>query len=305
MACNVAIIILNWNGLSDTIGCLESLKEITYPDYTVIVVDNGSSGNDANVLEEKFSDHIQLIRNDKNYGFAEGNNIGIRHALEKSNPQYILLLNNDTMVDPCFIDEFIKVAESDTTIGVLGPKIYYHHEPQKIWFAGGTFHPRIGQAFHTGINHHDNGRYDTIREVAFITGCAMLIKIEVIKKIGLLDSDYFAYHEDSDFCFRARRAGYKLVFVPQSKIWHKVASTLGLTSFPYVYFIARNRIILMRKNASKLNIILFFTPYFIVVKIIKPLLNFTTRRNWRAIHALFLGTRDGLFHNWGEPRWNC
>ena len=121
----VSIIILNWNGLEDTIECLESLKKITYPNYKLIIVDNGSEGNDVAVLRHRFGSYIHIIEKDKNYGFTEGNNIGMRYAL-KGEARYILLLNNDTIVDPDFLSNLIKVAAGDPKIGLLIFCIFFH-----------------------------------------------------------------------------------------------------------------------------------------------------------------------------------
>ena len=136
----VSVVILNLNGLEHTLECLESLKKITYPNYDVIVVDNASNGDDVKILREKSGDYVHIIENDKNYGFAEGSNIGMRYALRTFCPAYLLLLNNDTVVAPDFLDELVKVAESSDEIGIVGPKIYYYDfEGHKyvIWFAGG------------------------------------------------------------------------------------------------------------------------------------------------------------------------
>jgi hypothetical protein len=133
----VSIIVLNWNGLEDTIECLESLRKITYPNYGVIVVDNGSEGNDVEVLKEKFGDYIHIIENDRNYGTAEGYNIGMRHAFESLASEYILLLNNDTVVDADFLIELVTVAERNGHIGMVGPVIYDYYDPTRVRSAGG------------------------------------------------------------------------------------------------------------------------------------------------------------------------
>ena len=299
----VSIIILNWNGLEDTIECLESLKKITYPNYEVIIVDNGSEGNDAQVLRQRFGDFIHLIENDKNYGFAEGNNIGMRYAFQNLNPEYLLLLNNDTVVSPHFLTELVEVAKNDGDIGIVGPKICYYHEPQTINSAGGVLLRRIGQPFAIGLHRTDNGRYDILKEVDFIAGCALLIGTKVINRIGLLDPDYFAYAEDLDWCVRAKKAGYRIMFVPRAKIWHKGSSTLGLMSPAYMYLSARSRVIFVKKNATILDFVFLFVPYFIVIRIIRPLFLLSIQRKGNAIKALFAGTSDGLSHKWGEPRW--
>lgn len=337
-----AIIILNWNGWEDTIECLESLYQITYPNYNVIVVDNGSEDDSIEkikeyckgkiIVESKFFEYSSgnkpikiieytreetetgrgeereildlpsnrkmiLIKNEKNYGFAEGNNIGMRYALRALNPDYFLLLNNDTVVEPHFVTELVEVAQNDSNVGILGPKIYYYHEPQTIYFAGGMLLRRIGQPFHIGLHQTDNGRYDRLRGADFITGCALLIRSEVINKIGLLDPYYFAYNEDLDWCVRAKKAGYRIMFVPQAKIWHKGTSTLELMSPAYMYLTTRNRILFVRKNATILDFVLLFVPYFIAIRIIRPIFLFSIRRKWGVIKALVAGIKDGISNN--------
>lgn len=216
----VSIIILNWNGLDDTLECLESLTRITYPNYEVIVVDNGSEGNDVEVLQARFGGYVQMIVNDKNYGFSEGNNIGMRHALQ-AEVEYILLLNNDTTVAPDFLSELVKVGESDSAIGLLGPKAYFYHEPDVIWFAGGKI-SLLSRTSNRGYRQVDRGQYDKVDNVDFISGSCMLIKRRALESVGLLDAAYFFAFEDVDLSLRSLRAGFRNVFVPSSRIWHKV-----------------------------------------------------------------------------------
>lgn len=222
----VSIITLNWNGLDDTTECLESLKKVTYPNYEVIVVDNGSEGNDAQVLKEKFGDYIQLIQNDKNYGFGEGFNTGIRYVLANSQPKYILIVNNDVVVDSNFLDELVRVAEGDERIGIVGPKIYYYdYEGRKdiIWSAGGKIrqwalkiHRQIGE------NDEDLPKYQYVTSVDWITGAVLMFKSRVTEKVGLLNPWYFVGHEEIEYCLKARKHGFKIVYVPTAKAWHKV-----------------------------------------------------------------------------------
>lgn len=222
----VSIITLNWNGLEDTTECLESLKKVTYPNYEVIVVDNGSEGNDAQVLKDKFGDYIQLIQNDKNYGFGEGFNTGIRYVLANSQPKYILIVNNDVVVDSNFLDELVRVAEGDERIGIVGPKIYYYdYEGRKdiIWSAGGKIrqwalkiHRQIGE------NDEDLPKYQYATSVDWITGAVLMFKSRVTEKVGLLNPWYFVGHEEIEYCLKARKHGFKIVYVPTAKAWHKV-----------------------------------------------------------------------------------
>lgn len=261
---NVSIIILNWNGLEDTIACLESLQKITYPSYKVIVVDNGSEGNDVEVLREKFGDYIHIIENEKNYGFAEGNNIAIRWLLDDSKPDYFLLLNNDTVVDPEFLAELVKVAESDERIGFSGPKTYYYDfngRKDVINFAGGKFSIWKGQSYQIGAREVDRGQYDEIREMDYVAGSCLLVRKGLVKDIGLLSSSYFAYWEDTDWCCRGYKARYKSIYVPKAKIWHKDAALSRSRVLP-IYYEVRNRFLFMRQHATKLHQFTFLLHFF-------------------------------------------
>jgi hypothetical protein len=225
----VCVIILNWNGLKDSIECLESLKKITYTNYDIIVVDNASSGNDVEVLRGRYGDYIHIIQNDKNYGFAEGNNIGIRYALAHLPPDYVFLLNNDTVVAPDVLDELVKAAEDDPKIGIVGPKIYYYAingRKDVIWSAGGKirwWHPWI----YNGIGHKDNDlpQYQRLRTVDWASGAAMMIKRTAIDKIGLLNSQYFFGTEDVEYCLKARKHGFRVTYVPAARVWHKAGKS--------------------------------------------------------------------------------
>jgi GT2 family glycosyltransferase len=221
----VAIILLNWNGIEDTLECLESLRALTYPHYDVIVVDNASDGNDVSRLREGFGDAIQVIENDRNYGFAAGSNIGIEYAISAYGADYFLLLNNDTVVDPGFLDCLVTTAESSAHIGIVAPKIYHYDlrgRSDVIWYAGGrTRWWRLWAYCHVGKDSDDLPRYQTVAEVDWASGAAMLIKRRTIEAVSLLNSSYFFGFEDMEYCFRAREHGFKIVYVPASRVWHK------------------------------------------------------------------------------------
>jgi len=247
MSSKTSIIILNWNGLQDTLECLASLKNVTHANYEVIVVDNNSSGNDVEVIEEKYGDFIQkVIINEKNLGFSGGNNIGIKNALQ-DNPDYILLLNNDTVVEPDFLTKMIEESGNEKP-GIITPMITYFDDKEKIWSAGGSISKIKASGFTFGHNdyfkNHIYNKYCT-----FASGCCMLVKREVIEKVGLLDEDYFLYLEDTDYCQRVVDAGYKLLYVGSSRIYHKVFSTTARESnlLP-LYYSIRNRLYFAKKN---------------------------------------------------------
>ena len=261
----VSIIILNWNGLKDTIECLESLRKITYPDYQVLVVDNGSTGADVKVLRERFGNYIHIIENDKNYGFAEGNNIGMRYALTNHSPDYILLLNNDTTVAPNFLTELVKVAENDPRIGLLGPAIYYSYKPSVVRGTGSGLRISWWRGIPVSLMSSQSGQeVYSIREADFVEGSCMLVRRNVIDQVGMLDSVYFAYWEEADWCVRIKRAGYKVCCVHSAKIWHKVQPSYLDTR--KLYYFLRNDILFMRKNAAKKHMPTFLI-YFLCVSL--------------------------------------
>lgn len=221
----VFIVVVTWNGKRDTLECLASLQAVTYPNYRILLIDNASTDGTQEAVQKQFPS-VEMIRTDRNLRFAGGNNVGIRHALSQG-AAYVLLLNNDTVVDPNFLTELVATAERDPSVGMVGARIYYHEDPQRIWFAGGEISWWSGWIAHTGIRQVDRGHFDSERAVDYITGCCMLVRREVIERIGLLDERFFMYGEDVDWCLRARRAGYRLVFQPKAKVWHKLSVSAG------------------------------------------------------------------------------
>ncbi len=257
----VAAIVLNWNRREDTLECLRSLERLTYPNYDIIVVDNGSSDGSAEAIHEAFPS-IQLLINTENLGFAGGNNVGIRHALG-GEADYIFLLNNDTVVNAALLDELVAVAEADPQIGLVGPKIYYYDQSDKLWYAGAREQWLRRIPATVGLDELDQGQYDQVRETAFIYGTAMLIRRRVLENIGLFDERFFAYHEDADFCMRARQAGYRCVYNPRGVLWHKVSA--ATRDIPHVqdYLRAKGRILFFVKhlNGIRLPLVLLYELY--------------------------------------------
>lgn len=221
----VYIIVLSWNGKQDTIDCLQSLQALSYANARILLVDNASTDGTVQTIRSLFP-NVEILANQANLRFAGGNNVGVRHALA-NNADYVLLLNNDTIVEPDFLTHLIRIAEYDTPVGMVAPKIYYFHQPRLIWFAGGKIEWWKGWISHIGIREVDRGQYDAIREADYLTGCCILVKRQVIDRIGLLDERYFLYGEDVDWCLRAKRAGYRLLYVPSAVIWHKLSVSAG------------------------------------------------------------------------------
>jgi GT2 family glycosyltransferase len=226
----ITVIVLSWNGREMTMDCLQSLVASDYPRLDIYLVDNASTDGTVDSVRETFAERVQLIVNPENLGFAGGNNVGIQKAINEG-ADYVLLLNNDTTVAPDMISRLVEAARSRTEMGVFSPKIYYENPPDQIWYAGGDVLLARGTVRHIGIREKDCGQYDTPREVDYVSGCALMARSEVIEKIGLLDESYKMYFEDTDFCMRARRAGFGCYYVPQARMWHKISpSTGGQTS---------------------------------------------------------------------------
>jgi GT2 family glycosyltransferase len=239
----VSIIILNWNGLKDTIECLESLKKITYPNYEVIVVDNGSKGNDADALEEKYKGYIKVIRNKENLGFAEGNNVAIREVLKEGKSEYILTLNNDTTVEPNFLYEVIKCAQKHPRAGSIQPKMILAKWPQYIDSIGLEL-SKTGFGFNLGGYQNSNLFNEEIEILGPCAGAA-LYKVEAVKDIMIdnefFDKDFFAYSEDFDVALRLRWAGWESWYCPTSIVYHKRGATGGVRSKFTAYYGTRNQ----------------------------------------------------------------
>jgi GT2 family glycosyltransferase len=254
---HIVISLLNFNGKKNTLDCLESLRNIKTDNFklTISVIDNASE--EEFDLNDKTIGNIPLIftKNNQNLGFSGGHNVTIRHALSVG-ADYVLILNNDTYVDQNFIKELLDVAKKENNIGILVPKIYfapgseYHKDRytsdekgKVLWYAGGEMDWKNIIGHHRGVDEVDRGQYDKIEETELATGCCMLIKNDVFKKIGLLNDKYFLYYEDSDFSMRAKNAGFKIMYVPTSMVWHKNAgSTGGSGSALQDYYITRNRL---------------------------------------------------------------
>ena len=206
----VFIILINYNGEADSIECVQSLNRILYDNFRIVLVDNGSTKPISEEGKSFFEKNCHVIYNDRNSGFAGGNNIGIRYAV-KEGAELILLLNNDTIVEPDFLDILVDQYEVNREAGALGGRICLYDDKEKIWYGGGHFDPNDGWGRHERYGEICSGRTGIVREVTFITGCLMLIPKHTVEKIGLLDDSMFLYFEDTDYCCRIMKAGMKML----------------------------------------------------------------------------------------------
>ena len=205
---------------------LDSLRKMVYPNFRIVVVDNGSTDGSQAMVRSEYPD-VALVEHGRNLGVMEGYNSGLRYGLEHA-AGWILLLNNDILVESDLLSKLVDAAASDSRAGILGPKIYYYDQPDRFWYAGGRINYFTGVISHRGIREKDHGQYDRTEETDYITGCAMLVRREVVERIGMLDPVFSPmYSEDADYSIRARRAGYRLLYVADARLRHKVSAFSG------------------------------------------------------------------------------
>ncbi|MHB8859007.1 MAG: glycosyltransferase family 2 protein [Thermoleophilia bacterium] len=236
---SVWVVIVVYNSYADTADCLRSLAAATWPDLKAVLIDNGSIDGSGGRLAQEFPEHTH-IRSDENLGFAGGCNLGIRKALS-AGADHVCLLNNDTVVEPGFLEPLVARAETGQRVAAVGGKIFYDGPGDVIWFAGGEINRRSGVTTHRGQGLPDSAAFDRPMLVDYITGCLLLAPAGRFRELGLLDERLFMYGEELDFCLRARRAGYSCFYEPSSVIRHRVSRSMGGAYSPlYYYYWTRN-----------------------------------------------------------------
>jgi GT2 family glycosyltransferase len=333
MTPKVAIIILNWNGWKDTLECLESLYQISYPNYEIILVDNHSEDDSIEKIKEYcrgevkveseffdyklsnkpihvfeyFKDEIKdlnlfkrlnssekiiLIKNDENYGFAEGNNIAMRFVLKNFDSEYVLLLNNDTVVEKEFLNDLIRCAIKYPKGGIVGPKIRFYDKPNILNSAGGKIIWSLGAGYNIGMGEKDLGQFDELSEYDYLMGACLLINTFLIRKIGFLDRKFFLLYEETDFCIRAKKAGYKLLLNPKSVIYHKVGISGEKVSPLYYYYMYRNRLLILRKHQKPIIVLLY--GLYISLRTLIIIIYYTAKGDTEFSKSILKGYIQGI-----------
>lgn len=290
----VYIIIVNWNQKELTDECLKSLSKVNYGSYKIVLVDNGSEDGSGEYLR-KVHPEVKCIMNKENLGFSGGNNVGINYAISKG-CDYVYLLNNDTEVDPDFLSEIVEVVENDPTIGIAGSTVFYYKPSDIIWYAGGHANwisgdmvdPRVGQKLKTGKLE--------IEDVDEVAGAGMLIRSKSIEKVGVLNTKFFIYFEETDWCQRVKKAGWRVVWAPKSKIWHKVSMAFGELSPVMIYLMTRNRWLFMRMHSPYFA--LFIIHY--ILRSLKYFLRYWRKKQSNYKLAIYLGVKDALLNRYGK-----
>lgn len=245
----IFIILLNWNGKKDTLECLASLQKIPSPHFHTVIVDNGSTDGSVDLFRKAYP-QIPIIETGANLGFAGGNNVAIEWALGKR-ADWIFLLNNDTIVDPEVLTQFLEASRSKASPKILGAKIYRYSDPQRIDHLGGKWNGQIAEFESFSSNHLDDGiSYEQMERVDYACGAALFIHRSVFETIGLLEPRFFLFWEETDFCFRAKRAGFEVWTAPKAKIWHKVSSSFTGGKPQMHYFWWRSRLLWIERNCT-------------------------------------------------------
>ncbi|WP_303924898.1 glycosyltransferase family 2 protein [Subdoligranulum variabile] len=245
---NVGIVISNYNGWQDTVQCLESLQKQTYRNFEIILLDDASTNDSVQQLQKHLTENTVFLPQEANSGFAAVNNVGMRRALADG-CDWVLLLNNDTVVAPDFLETLLR----ETPAGAVScPKMLFLDPPDEIWFAGGELDRATGKVKHLGGHEKDGPAFAEKKQVSFITFCCVLLPRQVVEEVGFLDETLFMYCEDVDYCIRLADAGVPLWFLPDARIWHKAGGSAG--GMLSVYYITRNTLYLTCKGKSALQI---------------------------------------------------
>jgi GT2 family glycosyltransferase len=290
----IAVVVLHYRNLSDTLECLDSLDHQDYPNREIILVDNGSGDLE---LEEAVKKHagIHFIQNSDNLGFAEGSNVGIRSALERGAGS-VLLLNNDTVVSPNLLSVFANAAVAHPDAAVFGAKIFFYDEPTMIWHAGGDLRPGSMHCYHHGCTASDlEKQWDENRAVGYACGCALFVKKEAVEKVGLMAPEFFLNWEEIDWCWRMRRAGYRCLYIPEARVWHKISQSFegGNRGPVWRYYHSRNRLLFLKRNISAGPRLRFYLTHF-PKELWQILLTLSNPKTPKAVRKVNLSALKGI-----------
>jgi len=291
----VSVIVLSYNSADYMSGCLESLQKLALGEtqLEIVVVDNASSDDSVSLVKSKFP-ALTLITNTQNLGYAEGNNVGIRYAISKTS-NFVWIVNPDVQVEKNSLSALLEAATDYRQAGVFGSKIYFapgfeFHKDRYtsdqigkvIWYAGGNMDWGNLIATHRGVDQVDEGQFNENLETDFVTGASMFIRSRVFETVGLIDSRYFLYYEENDFCQRVKAAGWQLMYIPESLAWHANAQATGIGSSLQDYYITRNRMLFGMRHA----------PFYTKLHLIKQSIEFYLKgRPWqkRAVLDYYTG----------------
>jgi len=253
----VCVLVLNWNRRQITCDCIESLLKSTYPNFRVVVIDNGSTDNSVSAFRARFGDRIKIIENKTNVGYARGFNAGLKYGFGQTPAEFCLVMNNDTIIDSRSISELVKVAGIDGKIGFTTGKVFYYDSPSTLQTVGKYEHPIRWNGDHIGNREEDRGQYDKVIELHFADDIFTLVSKALYEDVGGYDPMFFLQGEEYDWQARAKKKGYRIMYTPFAKLWHRESMTIGRNSALKAYYDARNPmlVILLHQSAG------FFRKY--------------------------------------------
>ena len=292
---SVACIVLSYQGKALVLQTLESLYRLDYPRFRVVVVDNGSSDGTSEAVAAAWP-QATLLRIEQNQGISVGLNLGIRHVLEAGD-DYLLLLNNDIEVRADMVKELVAVAESDPSIGAVGPKAYYYSDRDRLWSAGGQLHFRQSITDERGNLEIDRGQYDRTEEMDYVNGCAMLVPRRAQLDVGLWDGSFLVSVEDADWCMRAKKKGWRCFYAHRAVLWHMVSPTTGGYKPGRTFQTGRSTMLFVRKHANLFQWASFL--FFFLLAVPAAFLRELRRGNQAAAIAKLKGAWAG----WSARLW--
>lgn len=289
----VYVLVLSWNRLQDTLACLHSAALLTYPHYRLLLVDNASTDNTVEAVRGLFP-QVEVLVNERNLGFAAGCNVGLNYALGQG-AEYVLLLNNDAVVDREMLSRLIEVAIERSDCGPLGPRIFYEDRPAVVWSDGGYRHTLTlaWRGDHEGATERALEARTSPRPVDYLVGCGMLLSRRLLKEIGGFDERFFFYYEDLDLCLRAQRAGFQPLNVPSARMWHKVSASIGEHSPLQRYHLARSSVLFYHEHTQR-PLLPLIVLYRLGSALMTVLFRCLLRGESGAARAYLRGLRDGL-----------
>jgi GT2 family glycosyltransferase len=288
----LVIVVLNWNGQQDTLDCLRALERASVEPGEILVVDNGSTDGSETAIRAAHPD-VDFLQTGENLGFAGGNNAGIARALERG-AEAVLLLNNDTEVEPGFAEAMLAELDADPHAGIIGAQIAYHHAPDRLWaYGGGRFDVATGWVRHLQQPVKAGELESRGHRHFYVTGCAMLLRRDLIEEVGVLSTQYFHFCEDVDLCMRARRAGWQLRVARSARLRHKVSATTRVASPAFLYYNLRSRLNLVQ-NFGPAGAPRWRDLAILWLRLWRPALQSGQGwRGWKALRAAYVDFKGG------------
>ncbi|MCS7090302.1 MAG: glycosyltransferase family 2 protein [Verrucomicrobiota bacterium] len=281
----VGVVVVNWNLRDSLRETLLSLRASDYPDLRIVVSDNASTDGSQEMVRQEFPE-VRLLAHPQGLGYAKAASLGMATLVDETG--YIFSTTNDVVIAPDAIRLLVEYAESHPDAGVIGCKIFFHQPADRLWSAGGFFF--LGHPWHYGWMQKDAPRYNRIRECAFMTGCGFLLRCEALRRMGFFEEKLVFYSEDADLCLRFRAAGYRVVYLPQAKMWHKTSTTLAKNRPVQLYYSTRNNLYVLRQH----RIGLYPWTLWSYLSLVCPakMMLFLCMGRWRNAQGIWRGIQD-------------